>query len=212
MAESIAMNAQQRQKTGSQHVRRLRKQGQLPAILYGHKQDNVPLTVSAEEFGKALKRGARILNLQTDGQSQTVLIRDVQWDHLGLEVLHVDFERISAEERIEVDVRIEAKGTAPGVTAGGVLEQVMHSVTVECLAMSVPDGIRVNIGNLQMDEAILVKDLSVGEGVKVLANPDEVVFHIVTGMRAPEEEAGAPAAEQAEPEIIKRPKAEEEGE
>src|SRR5206468_4967888 len=87
------------------------------------------------------------------------------WDHLGKDVLHIDFERVSADERIEVPVRIELKGIAPGVTGGGILDQPLHTVMVECLAISIPDSIRVNINELQLGAAIHVKDLTLPEGV-----------------------------------------------
>lgn len=207
MAEAITMKAGRRDKVGSQHARQLRKKGLVPAILYGHKQENVPLSVSAEDFQKALRRGARILDLEAGGAPEKVLIREVQWDHLGIEILHVDLERVSAEERIAIEIPVEPKGIAPGTSGGGVLEQVIHSLRVECPALAVPDALRVNIGSLQLGQSILVKDLVLPEGVKALVNADEVVFHVVSADRGVEPEAaGLPAAESAEPELIKKPK------
>src|SRR5439155_17618767 len=109
--------------------------------------------------------------------------------HLGKEVLHVDFMRVSQDERIEVPVRIELKGIAPGVTGGGILDQPLHTLTVECLAIRIPDSIRVNINELQLGAAIHVKDLTLPEGVKALADPDAIVVQVMT----PAAEPAAPA-------------------
>src|SRR5262249_18835617 len=137
-------------------------------------------------------------------------IREVQWDHLGKEILHIDFNRVAADERIHVSVPLEVRGTAPGVTEGGLLDQPIHVLRIECLAIAIPDSIRVNVGELQLDAAIHVRNLKVPEGVKVLEDPDAIVVHV----KPPQVEAEAPvvAEGQAEPEVIGRPKAEEEGE
>ena len=157
-----------------------------------------------------VRQGTHVVDLRLDGGLEKALIRDLQWDHLGKDLLHIDFERVSADERIEVPVRIELKGIAPGVTGGGILDQPLHTLTVECLAISIPDSIRVNINELQLGGAIHVKDLTLPEGIKVLADPDAIVVHITAPAVEPEAVV-APAAT-AEPELIGRPKAEEEAE
>src|SRR5207248_279513 len=109
---------------------------------------------------------------------QKAQIAELQWDHLGKDVLHADFKRVSADERITVPVRIEIRGIAPGVTAGGVLEQPLHTINVECLAIAVPDSIRVNISELQLDGTIHVRELNLPPDAKALDDPDAVVIHI----------------------------------
>jgi large subunit ribosomal protein L25 len=168
--------------------------------------------LSRDELLAALRHGARVVDLQTDGTAETALIREVQWDHLGKEVLHVDFARVSKDERIHVSVRLELRGTAPGVTAGGVLDQPLHAIEVECLAVSIPESIRVPIGELQMDGVIHVRDLHLPEGVTALTDPDAVVVHVAPKQVEPEPAAAAPAAGAAEPEVIGRKPGEEEGE
>jgi large subunit ribosomal protein L25 len=213
MAETFTLVAQPRQEQGSRAARRLRSQGKLPAVIYGHKEETVPVTVPLDEFQRALRHGARLVSLQTNGKTETTLIREVQWDFLGQELMHVDFARVSADERIKVDVRLEIRGTAPGVTGGGILDQPMHELHIECLAVNVPESIRVNVGNLQLDQAIHVKDLELPPGVKALTDPDAVVVHVVAPRGEEEETAATPGAgEQAEPEVIRREKAEEEAE
>jgi large subunit ribosomal protein L25 len=208
MAETFSLVAKPRAGHGSRAARKLRKQNQLPAVIYGHKEATVPVTVPLDEFQKALRHNVRLVDLKTDGKTEKTLIRDVQWDFLGMEVLHVDFARVSEDERIKVDVRLEIKGTAPGATGGGVLDQPMHALHIECLAINVPDSIRVNIGQLQIGQAVHVKELELPPGVKALADPDAVVVHVVAPRVEATAEAAvaAPTTEQAEPEVIKREK------
>ncbi len=212
MAESVSLTAKPRQQHGSSNARRLRRKGQVPGILYGHKEATVPIALGTEEMEKALRQGARVVNIQLDGKKEQALIQQVQWDHLGIELMHVDFKRVSADERVIVNVRLELRGHPVGVSGGGVLDQPLHSLSVECLALSVPESIRVNIGEMKIGDVIHVKDLVLPEGVKSMADPDAVVLQV----KQPELEAAAPAAPTAEgaaaaePEVIGRKAAEEE--
>lgn len=215
MAESISLVSQKRENHGSHIARRLRREGKIPAIVYGHKEAAVSITLNKEEMEKVLRQGARVVDLKTDGKVEKALIREVQRDHLGKELLHIDFARVALDERVVVDVRLELRGHAPGVTAGGVLDQPMHSLSVECLAIAVPDHIRVNVGELQIAQAIHVRDIALPEGVKAMDDPEAVVVLV----KAPVVEAeAAPAAaapvagETAEPEVIGRQAKPAEGE
>jgi large subunit ribosomal protein L25 len=180
-------------------------------VVYGHKEATVPVSLSGEEVHTVLRHKVQIVDLKMDGGVQMAQIREVQWDHLGKEVLHVDLKRVSVDERIEISVPLELKGTAPGVTGGGVLDQPIHGLRIECLAIAVPESIRVNISELQQGAAIHVRELQLPEGVKALDDPDAVVVQVTIPQAEPEA-AAAPAAEQAEPEIIGRKAAEEEAE
>src|SRR5262245_18952228 len=149
MAESMVLVVQSREGRGSHKAAKLRREGLLPAVVYGHTEATLSVAHKAYEFPSALRHGARVVDLKTDGNVQTALIKDVQWDHLGKDILHVDFERVSKDERIQVPVRIELRGIAPGVTGGGVLDQPIHVLEVECTALNMPETIRVNINELQ---------------------------------------------------------------
>jgi large subunit ribosomal protein L25 len=212
MAESVQLETQKRDGRGSQAAKRLRQAGQIPAVLYGHKEATVAVALSADAFTKAIRHGARVVDLRFDGNLEKALIKDIQWDHLGHDILHVDFERVGADERITVTVPIELRGIAAGASAGGLLDQPLHTLLVECPAISVPNSIRVNISELQVGAAIHVRDLHLPEGVKAMTDPDAIVVHMTAPVAEPEA-APAPAAESAEPEVIGRQKAaEEEGE
>jgi large subunit ribosomal protein L25 len=212
MAETVQMEVQPRSGRGTHLAAKLRRQGRVPAVVYGHKEATVPVSVSNDDLHKAIRHGARVLDLQAGGKTEKVLIRELQWDHLGQEILHVDFARISEDERIHVTVPLELRGTAVGVTGGGLLDQPMHTLAIECLAIRIPESIRVNVSELQVGQAIHVKDLHLPEGVKALADADAIVIQVKTPVAEPEAAAAVPAAEQAEPERIGRQKPAEEEE
>lgn len=211
MAESMILVADKRDTRGTRTARHMRRTGRVPAVLYGHKEATISVSVAAEELLSAVRHGARVVDLRFDGDLQKAQIAELQWDHLGHEVLHVDFRRVAADERIHVTILIEVRGIAPGVTAGGVLDQPIHTLSVECAADSVPESVRVNINELQLGGAIYVRDLHLPPDVKALADPDAIVVHVTAPQLEPEA-AAAPTAEQAEPEVIGRKAAAEEGE
>lgn len=213
MAEAIVFVTQPRDTRGSQKAKQMRRKGLVPAVVYGHKEETLSITLPTDDLVKAIRHGVRVVDLKTDGNLQKALIREVQWDHLGKELLHVDFARVSEDERVVVAVPVELKGTAPGIAAGGVIDQPIHSLSIECLVVAVPDSIKVNVGELQLGAAIHVKELVLPPGVKAMADPDAVVVHVTLKQLEAEAPAAAPlAAEAAEPEVIGRKVAEEEEE
>jgi large subunit ribosomal protein L25 len=211
MADAEVLTVEKREGRGTRGAIKIRKSGRIPAVVYGHKEETVSVSLSGDELQAVLRHKAQIVDLKFDGAVQKAQIREVQWDHLGKEVLHVDLKRVSVDERIEISVPVELRGIAPGVTGGGVLDQPIHSLRIECLAVAVPESIRVNISGLQLGASIHVRDLQLPPDVKALDDADAVVVHVTTPQAEPE--AGAAAVgEQAEPEIIGRKAGEEEAE
>jgi large subunit ribosomal protein L25 len=210
MAEVFALTVQERKTHGSNAAKQLRKQGLIPAVIYGHGEATASLSVAGETLLKAIRHGVRIFDVTLNGAIQKALLRDVQWDPLGHDLLHADFYRVSADETITLEVKVELRGTAPGVTGGGVLVQQIHSLTVECLIVNIPESIRVPITELQIDQAIHVRELKLPEGVKVKNDPEAIIVQVskkIEEVAAPA--AAAPTAEAAEPEVIGRVKEEE---
>src|SRR6516225_221317 len=107
MAESVVLTTQKREGRGSHIAKRLRNEGKVPAVLYGHKEATISISLMRDDLQKAIRHGARVVDLQGHGELEKALIRDIQWDHLGHDILHVDFERVAADERITVPVPIE---------------------------------------------------------------------------------------------------------
>ncbi len=206
MAENLQVEARSNQ--GKHHNRRLRRAGSIPAVLYGHGEQSVSLSVQHEAFLTALRHGSRLVQLQ-GAVSESALIRDLQWDTYGVDVLHIDFARVSADERIHVTVAVELRGQSPGVRAGGVIQHLVHQVEIECLAVAIPDKLLVNINHLELLASITVGQIELPQGVKVLDDPEAIAVQCVEPAADVEEAAGG--VEGAEPEVIGR-KAEDEEE
>jgi len=161
------------------------------------------LSVNQHDFDGLLRHGAHgLLDVEMDGATESAVIKDVQYDVFGREVLHVDFARISRDERVVVEVPIVLKGTAAGVAEGGVVNWNMHSVDVECPAANIIEQLPVNVAGLKLNQSILVKDLQVPEGLKIMDEPDLVVVQVTPPQR--EVEPTEIEAVGAEPELIRR--------
>jgi large subunit ribosomal protein L25 len=202
MAEAFVLDVQERTKHGTNAAKQLRKTGLVPAVIYGHGEGTAALSVPGDVLHKAIRQGVRIFDVTVNGAMQKALLRDVQWDPLGMGVLHADFYRVRADEKITLEVRVELRGTAPGVTGGGVLVQPIHSLSVECLVVAIPESIRVSVSELQLNQAIHVRELKLPEGVNVKNDPDAIVVQVSQKII---EEVVAPiaaVAEGTEPEVI----------
>jgi large subunit ribosomal protein L25 len=217
MAETLKLRVEPRDPaknkgTGTRVARRLREQGRIPAVIYGHKQDVVPITLAKDDVYHMIKAASHLAELDLGSKTETVLIRDVQWDNLGKSILHLDFARVSAEELIETEVSLEIRGQAPGVAEGGILELLLHSLTIKCPAGAIPDSLKVDVSGLKVDEGLYVRDLVLPQGVAVEADPDTLVVHVV--QRGVQAEAPAVPAEEApsQPEVIKPERKEKEKE
>lgn len=202
MSDSVEVKL--RKATGSRESRRLRHQGLVPAVLYGHGEKVVDLVATREAIQAAIRHGSRIVELK--GAVKTgALIRELQWDTFGVEPIHVDFLRVSASDRVKVKVPVDLKGECPGQRAGGVLNLVLHELELECTADTIPDHIHAHVGHLEVGHVIKVHDLQLPAGAKALADADDTVVTCMVPAKKGEE--AAPAA--AEPELIGRKPAEE---
>jgi large subunit ribosomal protein L25 len=209
MAEIVLLQTETREGRGTRLSEKLRKLGKVPAVVYGHKEQTLSVSVGHDVLLSAVRHGARIVEVDLGGKVEKAQIMELQWDYLGKDVLHVDFKRVSADERITITVPVELKGIAPGIAAGGLLDQPLHTLRIECPVLSVPDTIKVNINELAIDTAIHVRELKLPEGVKVLDEGDAIVVQVKT----PAADADADAEGTAEPEIITaRKKADDEAE
>jgi large subunit ribosomal protein L25 len=216
MAEAVTIQVEPRDAaknkgTGSRVARRLRARGMVPAIVYGHKLANQPIAVSRDQVWAMIKKGSHLAQLQIgDAATEMVLVRDVQWDHLGKEIIHLDFVRVSAHERVTTEVPIVLHGTPVGLSEGGSLEQPIHSIEISAEVTSIPDQIRVDVEHLRLNDVIHVRELKLPNGVTAVTDADQVVVQ-VTIKKAAEPTAPAEAAAN-EPEVIGRREKKEDGE
>ena len=202
--EIQALEVERREAQGSAAARRLRRQGKVPGVLYGHGQEVVPLTLPAEAVHEVLETGRKLVTLKLGGVQERALVKEVQFDSWGREILHVDFSRVALDEVVNVEVEIIGHGTPKAALSGGVLEQPLRRLPIACKADAIPDSIRAEVSAMETGHMIHVRDLQLPEGVKALADADGIVF-IVKEARVEEVVAApAPEAAVAEPEVIGR--------
>jgi large subunit ribosomal protein L25 len=203
------LNVERRDSRGKLNARRLRRAGAIPAVLYGHGQETIALSIPAEALDVAVRHGARLLNL-TGAVKEQAFLREVQWNTWGTQILHVDFSRISEHEKVQVQVSVELRGEAPGVREGGVVVQHVHEVEIECEVASIPEKLFVNVNHLKLGDQVAIKDLDLPPTARVLGDQEVIVVEC-TEPAVEEEEAAAPAEGTAEPELIgRKPESEEE--
>ena len=205
MSDTITLQADAREASGTRAARRLRKAGKIPAVVYGHGEGTASIALDAKAVGDSLKHGAHLFNLDlAGGKTETVLIKDVAFDVYGERVLHMDLTRISLDERITTLVPVEMVGEAPGTLEGGVVSQKYSELEVECRADQIPDRILADIGALGMGDNLNISDLKLPEGVNATAEGDYVVVHIAPPRVVEDDEDEQAATEDtgAEPEVI----------
>jgi large subunit ribosomal protein L25 len=218
--QTITLSAERRSANGKGAARQLRMKGRVPAIIYGHGREAEALSLGLTELEKALMGVAAqstIFDLTVDGAPVKTLIREIQRHPFRPGILHVDFYEIHADEKIKLEVPIHLTGAPDGVrNGGGTLDQVLRTVTIEVLPAHIPERVEHDVTELQLNRSVHVRDLVI-PNVTVLTNGDLTVCTI-TPPRAEEVVAVAPeaAAEAAaavpEPELIRKPKPEDEAE
>lgn len=187
------LKADRRERTGSRYSRRLRDTGRLPAVVYGHGQEPAHVSVDAKETIKAIHEGDRVFKLELDGGTDIVLLRDVQFNYLGDEIIHADLSRVSLDEVTHANVRIKFIGDAKGLKeAGSALVHPTDELSVECKLRDLPDEIEVDMSDLGTGDSITAGDITMPSGVKLLTDPDAVLATFTGSMKA------APTAEETE--------------
>ena len=206
------LNAQPREARGLRPCRRLRKQGLVPAVVYGRGEPNVLLSLRRDDVEKLLHDRSFVVQVRWDGRDESAQVKQIQYDALGDDIVHVDLQRISLTEVITMLVPVEPHGEAEGVKAGGMLAVQLHEVQVECLPTAVPEKLRVEVAALQIGDDLRVSDLVLPEGVRATEDPDTVVVIVAPPAEVEEEEPEGLAEEAgAEPEVIGRAAEQEEG-
>ena len=212
------LSATARNTSGKGAARTLRRDGRVPAVIYGHSREPLSLSVPAREFERLLERIAAentVIELSIDGSMSRTLIREIQRHPVRRNVLHVDFQELVAGERVIVNIPIVLQGTPDGVRqAGGILNQIMQELECRVDPLNMPSRIEVDVTHLVIGHSIHVNEMTIPEGVEVLDDPEAAVC--VVAAPKEEEETPAPGAAPeaaAEPELIRKPKeGEEEGE
>ena len=210
MVEALVLKAEKRQNSGTAATRRLRLQGRVPAIVYGHQQEPLAVHLDYHDLWLEVQHRHQLLDVELDGKTEKLLIKDLQYNHLYSKIIHVDLTRVDLDERVTVTVPIDLRGTPAGLSEGGVLDQMLADLELECAVTSIPENIRVMVNELNVGETIYARDLELPEGSTLSTDPDAPV---VTVRVLAEEVEEAPAEGEAEePEIIAREKDEDQAE
>jgi large subunit ribosomal protein L25 len=214
---SASLSAEARTETGKGVARKLRAAGRVPAVIYGHSREPQALSLNARDLDKLLSTiaaGSTVVELSLGTATTNTLIREVQRHPFKKQILHVDFMELVAGEKVIVDVPLVFVGIPEGVrTGGGLLEQMLHSIEVNVDPSSIPNHIDVDVSQLVMGHSLHVRDLNLPEGVEVLSDEDATVCAVIAPRAVVEETAAAEAeAAPAEPELIRKPKEDEEAE
>ena len=201
MAKTLLLKAEVRENTGSKSVQKIRKQGRIPAIVYGHKEQPLSISLDAHNFIEGLHHGHRLIDVQIGKKKEKMIVKELQYDHLGKNIIHANLMRVDMSEMIKVTVPIELKGTAQGTHEGGIVEEHADHLEIECKANDIPDTIVVSVKDISVGDALHAGDIELPDGVKLVSSSDLllVTCHLVSAAKTTEQvEEEMPTA----PEVI----------
>ncbi|MBC8218573.1 MAG: 50S ribosomal protein L25 [Planctomycetes bacterium] len=211
MEKTLLLKAEVREHTGSKAVRKVRRQGRIPAIVYGHKQEPVAISLDQHDFVEGLHHGHRLIDVQMGRKKEKMLVKEVQHDYLGRNIIHVDLIRVDMGETIKVTVPIELKGIAAGTHEGGIIEEHSNTLEIECKVTDIPETIVLLVKDVHVGDALHAGDIELPDGVKLVSSPETllVTCRLVAAAKTAEEaEEEMPIA----PEVIGEVKEPGEGE
>jgi len=206
MLSAHTLKAKTRERLGSRYAQRERAAGRLPGVVYGHGQAPVAISLDAKETLRYLYQGEKVFTIEITGESkgQTVILKDLQFDYLGTNIVHVDLSRVDLDEKIVANVHITLVGEAIGLKkAGAILTHPVTQIAVRCTVRTLPDNINVNISDLDLGGAIHARDAILPEGTELDSDPDAILATI-TQVKEEVVAAEATAVEGAtgEPEVL----------
>jgi len=211
--ETFTIEAARRERVGSRYARRVREQGGLPAVLYGHGQAPMPISLSAHEAVRHILDGEKVFNVTLDGATETVLLKDIQYDHLGRSVIHIDLERVDLDERVTTNLSLRLKGDPVGLkTAGAILVTQTLELEVECRVSDILEHLDVDISRMEVGDVLHAGEITLPDAFELQEDPDTMVAMIkISSVKEEDEETGEAGAAEgagAEPEVLSRAKEE----
>lgn len=210
-SEVTQLKAETRKGIGSKYAEKFRKEGKLPVIVYGHKQEPVAIVVNLHDFTEALHRGHRLLDIDIDGASEKILVKDIQYDYLGKKIIHADMIRVDLTEQVKITVPLEFKGVSAGSQEGGVLDEHQAHLEIECTVTQIPEFIEVSVKELNIGDSLHARDIELEAGIKLVTAADTLIIlcHLPAIAEAVEGEEVEGEEGAAEPEVITESKKEE---
>ncbi|MDR3123101.1 MAG: 50S ribosomal protein L25 [Treponema sp.] len=196
----VVLSARNRVGKGSAEARRIRRSGRIPAVLYGRSGASVTIDLDGHEFSSQIKNisESTIVKVDVEGKAYEAFVKDTQRSIVEGTILHVDFYEVESGVALRARVSLHLTGNPVGVREGGVLESPLHEIEVECLPKDLPERLEVDISELKVNQSIHVRDLKLGEGVRLVSNEDQVVALVKYAreetVAAPEEATATAAA------------------
>ncbi|MED3554155.1 50S ribosomal protein L25/general stress protein Ctc [Cytobacillus praedii] len=194
---TAVLQAQERKEFRGSALTRIRRDGNIPAVVYGAKLDSKSIYVSEADFTKVIRKVGRngVISLDLGGNKHNVVLSDYQADPIKHEVIHVDFLAVDMSKEITANVKINLVGDAPGVKDGGVMQQSMHELTVTATPDNIPQSIDIDVSNLQVNETLTIADIQTNSGYAINEGVEEVIASILP----PRQEAEINSGEEQEP-------------
>ena len=201
------LEVENREQMGTANTRRLRLAGKIPVVMYSHGEESKPLTISAVDAAEVVHHhGMLSVANKTDGKTALAIIKDVDYNCITQRVMHIDFLEVHAGEKITADVALSHKGDPAGTSKGGILEQMLHSLSIRCTPENLPEAIIVDVSGMDLDQIIHVNEIKLPEGVTVMTEGKLPAF-IVSLPRVDEEPTPAAAEAAATPAAAAAPAA-----
>ena len=178
MSKFEKLNVNIREGKGTSSARRIRLKDQIPAILYHSGLDAISLSVDKKELYKALKTGQVIFEVIVKDKNQFVLVKDVQYHPVNDNIMHIDFQKVKEDEKISLEVPLRVIGEAEGVQAGGILVQIVNTITVKCKPTTIPEALIIDVTDLELNSSLSVKDIQLAADVEIITAEDLAVVSV----------------------------------
>ncbi|SEN64144.1 50S ribosomal protein L25/general stress protein Ctc [Lihuaxuella thermophila] len=190
-----SISAEKREQKNRAALNRLRKEGRVPAVIYGNGTEALEIHLDGKEFRKHTGEGPGVMDIKVDDQVHHVMIREVQRDPVKANILHIDFLKVERNKPVETEVPVHLVGEANGVKAGGVLQQTARSALIRCLPDQIPAELTLDISQLEIGDSVTLGNIALPAGVELLSDGDTVVASVIPPQAA--KEGGEPAEAEA---------------
>ena len=178
MSKFERLNVDIRKENGTSAARRTRLQNKVPGVVYHSGVEGVPLSVDKNSLKKALKTGQMIFEINVEDKDQFVLVKEIQYHPVTDDIIHIDFQKVREDEKISLDVAVRSVGDSQGVKLGGILVQMLNSVSVKCKPSEIPEFLEIDVTEMAMNTNLFVKDISLPDDVEILTAEDIAVISV----------------------------------
>ena len=206
MSKFEKLNVDIRKEHGTSAARRGRLQNKVPAVVYHSGVEATPLSVDKISLNKALRTGQMIFEVNVEDKNQFVLVKEIQYHPVTDEIIHIDFQKVKEDEKISLEVAIRSTGEAQGVKLGGLLVQMLNSVTIKCKPAEIPEFLEIDVTDMEMNTNLFVKDITLPEDVEMITAEDIAVVSV----QEPKEEKEEEVVEAAEMDEAEEPSSDQE--